>query len=101
MNDIFDQDIKFLPGVGPRRRDILEKDINVTTWGQMLEYYPYKYVDRSRIYSIRELSGDMPYVQIKGRILSFEEFATGPRQKRIVAHFSDGMGVVDIVWLRV
>lgn len=100
MNDIFGQDIKFLPGVGPRRRDILEKDINVTTWGQMLEYYPYKYVDRSRIYSIRELSGDMPYVQIKGRILSFEEFATGPRQKRIVAHFSDGMGVVDIVWFR-
>lgn len=100
MNDILDQDIKFLPGVGPRRRDILEKDINVTTWGQMLEYYPYKYVDRSRIYSIRELSGDMPYVQIKGRILSFEEFATGPRQKRIVAHFSDGVGVVDIVWFR-
>lgn len=66
----------------------------------MLEYYPYKYVDRSRIYSIRELSGDMPYVQIKGRILSFEEFATGPRQKRIVAHFSDGVGVVDIVWFR-
>ena len=100
MNEIFDQDIKFLPGVGPRRRDILEKDINVTTWGQMLEYYPYKYVDRSRIYSIRELSGDMPYVQIKGRILSFEEFITGPRQKRIVAHFSDGAGVVDIVWFR-
>lgn len=100
MSEVLDQDIKYLPGVGPRRRDILGKDLNITTWGQLLEYYPYKYIDRSRVYSIRELMGDMPFVQIKGRILSFEEFATGIRQKRIVAHFSDGTGVVDLVWFR-
>ena len=63
-----------------------------------MEYYPYKYVDRTKVYAIRELNGDMPFVQVKGKILSFEEFAMGNRKKRIVAHLSDGTGVADIVW---
>lgn len=95
---ILDQDIKFLPGMGPRRKDVFNKEVDVHTWGDLLEYYPYKYVDRSRIYSIDELRGDMPFVQVKGRILAFEEFAMGARKKRIVAHFTDGHGVVDLVW---
>ena len=95
---ILDQDIMYLPGMGPRRKDIFNKELDIRTWGDLLEYYPYKYVDRSRIYAIDELRGDMPYVQIKGRILSYEEFAMGARKKRIVAHFSDGHGVVDLVW---
>ena len=96
--DILSQDIMYLSGVGPKRKDILNEQINVKTWGDMLEYYPYKYVDRSKIYRINELTGDMPYVQIKGKILSFEEYAMGARKKRIVAHFSDGFGVADLVW---
>lgn len=96
--DILSQDIMYLSGVGPKRKDILNQQINVKTWGDMLEYYPYKYVDRSKIYHINELTGDMPYVQIKGKILSFEEYAMGTRKKRIVAHFSDGFGVADLVW---
>ena len=96
--DILSQDIMYLSGVGPKRKDILNQQINVKTWGDMLEYYPYKYVDRSKIYHINELTGDMPYVQIKGKILSFEEYAMGARKKRIVAHFSDGFGVADLVW---
>ena len=99
-NDILDQDISFLTGVGPRRKEILSKELGMNTWRDLLEYYPYKYVDRSRIYRIRELSADMPFVQIRGRILSFEEFEMGPRKKRVVAHFSDGEGVADIVWFR-
>ena len=98
MLDILQQDIKFVPGVGPHRKDILEKELGVKTFGELLEYYPYKYVDRSHIYSISDLSGEMPYVQLKGNILSFEEFDMGPRKKRIVAHFSDGSGIVDLVW---
>ena len=96
--DILSQDIMYLSGVGPKRKGILNQQINVKTWGDMLEYYPYKYVDRSKIYRINELTGDMPYVQIKGKILSFEEYAMGARKKRIVAHFSDGFGVADLVW---
>ncbi|MCD8306237.1 MAG: ATP-dependent DNA helicase RecG [Prevotella sp.] len=95
---ILDQDIKYLPGVGPRRTQILAAELNIRTWGDLLEYYPYKYVDRSKIYSIGELEGTMPFVQIRAKILSFEEFAMGARRKRIVAHVSDGTGVADIVW---
>ena len=96
--DILSQDIMYLPGVGPNRKDIFNKELDIHTWGDLLENYPYKYVDRSRIYAIHELTGDMPFVQIRGKILSFEEFEMSPRKKRVVAHFSDGRGVVDLVW---
>ena len=98
MFDILGQDIMYLPGVGPKRKTILERELGIRTWGDLLEYYPYKYVDRSRIYHIDELNGTMPYVQIRGHILSFEEFSRGGRQKRVVAHFTDGHGIVDLVW---
>ena len=100
MTSILDQDIMYLPGVGPKRKEILSKELNVQTWRDLLEYYPYKYVDRSKVYAIDELNGTMPFVQIKGKILSFEEFSNGARKKRIVAHFTDGHGVVDLVWFR-
>ena len=96
--DILSQDIMYLPGVGPQRKELLKKELEVSTWGGLLEYYPYKYVDRSRIYAISELTSDMPFVQIKGRILSFEEFEMGTRKKRVVAHFTDDHGVMDLVW---
>lgn len=98
--DILEQDIMYLPGMGPKRKEILNKELNIFSWGDLLEYYPYKYVDRSRLYHINELSADMPFVQLKGRILSFEEFEMGARKKRVVAHVSDGTGVIDIVWFR-
>ena len=98
MHSILDQDIMYLPGVGPRRKEILSRELGINTYGDLAEYYPYKYVDRSRLYTIDELTTDMPFVQLKGRILSFDEFVMGPRKKRIVAHFSDGHGVVDLVW---
>lgn len=100
MNSILDQDIMYLSGVGPKRKEILSKELGINSYNDLLEYYPYKYVDRSRIYTINELVSDMPFVQIKGKILSFDEFEMGPRKKRIVAHFSDGTGVCDIVWFR-
>ena len=96
--DILQQDIKFIPGVGPRRKELLNKELGIETFGDLLEYYPYKYVDRSKIYTIGELVGEMPFVQIKGKILSFEEFDMGPRKKRVVAHVTDGTGFVDLVW---
>ncbi len=98
MDNILDQDVKFLTGVGPQRKLLLSKELGVETYGDLLSYYPYKYVDRSRIYGIDELNSEMPYVQIKGRILSYEQFDMGGRKKRLVAHFSDGRGVVDLVW---
>ena len=98
MLDILNQDIQYLPGVGPKKRDMLQKELGISKISDLLEYYPYKYVDRSRIYTINELRSDMPFVQVKGRILGFEEFGSGPRKKRLVAHFTDGTGIADIVW---
>ncbi len=98
--DILSQDIMYLAGVGPLRKDTLASQLGIKTWGDLLEYYPYKYVDRSKVYRISELTGDMPFVQVKGKILSFETSTADRRQKRVVAHFSDGHGVVDLVWFR-
>ena len=100
MNNILDQDIMYLPGVGPKKKEILSKELGINSYGDLLEYYPYKYVDRSKVFHISELTADMPFVQIKGKILSYEEIDTGKRNKLLVAHFSDGFGVVDLVWYR-
>ena len=95
---ILDQDIKYVPGVGPVKKALLAKEIGVETVGQMLEYYPYKYVDRSKVYRICDIAGEMPFVQVRGRFAGFEQFDMGPRRTRIVAHFTDGTGFIDIVW---
>ena len=96
--NILDQDIMYLPGVGPNRKKMLNQELGIHTYGDLLEYYPYKYVDRSKVYTVHELTGDMPFVQVVGRILSFETFEMGPRKERVVAHFSDGTGIIDLVW---
>ena len=100
MSSILDQDIKYLPSVGPKTKEILSTELGIHSYGDLLEYYPYKYVDRSKIFHISELTSEMPFVQIKGKILSYEEIDTGKRNKMLVAHFSDGYGVVDLVWFR-
>ena len=99
MPDLSTRDIKFLQGVGPQRAAILNKELNVYSLHDLLYYFPYKYVDRSRLYYIHEIDGNMPYIQLRGRILTFEALGEG-RQRRLVAHFSDGTGVVDLVWFQ-
>lgn len=98
MYDFLQQDIKFLPGVGPKRKEILSKELGINTFGDLLEYYPYKYVDRTHVYTIRELTPDMAFVQVVGEVLSFDETDIGPRKKRLVARFSDGTAVCELVW---
>lgn len=98
MTDIWNQDVQYVPGVGPARKKLLMNERDIHTVGDLLEYFPYKHVDRSRIYAIRELNSDMPFVQIKGRILSFEQFDKGRGKQRMVAHFTDGVAVADLVW---
>ena len=99
MTDILQQDIQYLAGVGPNRRKMLSEELGITTFGDLLQYFPYKHVDRSRLYAIHELTGDMPFVQVKGHILSFETFKMSARKERVVAHFTDGSGrVMDLTW---
>lgn len=99
MFDWEERDIKFLPGVGPQRADILGKELDIHTFHDLLYYFPYKHIDRSQLYCIRELMADMPYVQLRGQITSFETVGEG-YQRRMVAHFTDGTGEVDLVWFK-
>lgn len=91
-------DIQYLPGVGPRRMEMLKKELGICSCGDLILHFPYKYIDRSHIYRIREVTGDMPYVQIKGMILSYETFDMGGTRKRVVAHFTDGEHIMDLTW---
>ncbi len=99
MFDITTRDIKYLQGVGPQRATVLNKELNLFSLHDLLYYFPYKYVDRSRLYYIHEIDGNMPYIQLKGEILSFETLGEG-RQRRLVGHFSDGTGIIDLVWFQ-
>lgn len=93
------RDIKYLPGVGPQRAALLEKELQIVSFKDLLYYFPYKYVDRSRLYTIGEIDGNMPYIQLRGKVLSFETFGEGAK-RRLVGHFSDGTGVIDLVWFQ-
>jgi ATP-dependent DNA helicase RecG len=99
MFDLSSRDIKYISGIGPQRAAILNKELEIFSMRDLIYYFPYKYVDRSRIYRISEIDGNMPYIQLKGEILSLETMGEG-RQKRLIAHFSDGTGVVDLVWFQ-
>lgn len=99
MFDLTTRDIKYLSGVGPQRASVLNKELSIYSLHDLLYYFPYKYVDRSRIYYIQEIDGAMPYIQLKGEILGFETAGEG-RQRRLIAHFSDGTGIVDLVWFQ-
>ena len=68
MPDFLDTNITYLQGVGPKRAELLSKELNINTFGDLLWYFPYKYIDRTKFYKISELDPDLPFVQIKGVI---------------------------------
>ncbi|MDR0939129.1 MAG: ATP-dependent DNA helicase RecG [Mediterranea sp.] len=99
MFDLSTRDIKFISGVGPQKAAVLAKEVGVRSLHDLIYYFPYKYVDRSRVYRVNEIDGNMPYIQLKGQILGFETVGEG-RKRRLMAHFTDGTGVVDLVWFQ-
>ena len=94
---VLDTELTYLPGIGPKRADLLQKELGLKTWGDLLYYFPYKHIDRSRLYRTSELTSDMPFVQIRGQFISFEQVGEG-RKMRLIGHFTDGYGWVDCVW---
>src|SRR6056297_1768288 len=99
MPDFLQQDIKFLTGVGPKRAELLNKELEIFTFEDLLYYFPYKYIDRSRFYQVRDLNPELPHIQLKGKIIGFE-YIGGGRKKRLVAYFTDGTGTIELVWFR-
>ena len=97
MFDPADTDIKYLAGVGPKRAELLNKQLGIRSCRDLLYYFPFRYVDRSRIYTIAELTSDMPDIQIKGHFVSFTIHGEGAK-RRLQGLFSDGTGIIDVVW---
>lgn len=92
-------DIKYLAGVGPKKADLLKKEIGIYSVEDLLYYFPYKYIDRSHIYRICEITGSMPYIQLRGKIMSFDPVGEG-RNRRLTAKFGDGTGIIELVWFK-
>jgi len=99
VDKILDTELKFLPGVGPKRAELLQKELHLVTFRDLLFYFPFKYIDRSKFYAIAEITEDLSYVQVRGKIVGFSFVGEG-RGKRLVASFTDGKGVVDLVWFK-
>jgi ATP-dependent DNA helicase RecG len=89
----------YLPGVGPQKADVLRKELDIVSWEDMIYYFPYKYIDRSKIFKIREINGNMPYIQLKGKIRNYETLGEGSA-RRLIADFYDDTGNIELVWFR-
>lgn len=99
MPDLYSLNIKYLPGVGPKRAELLAQELEIRSFHDLLYYFPYKYIDRSKTYRICELDGNMPYIQLKGRIIAYSTHGEGAR-RRLSATFSDGTGSIELVWFK-
>lgn len=99
MTGIFDTRIEYLKGVGPQKAELLNKELNIFTYGEMLQHYPFRYEDRTKFFKIRELSDDLENVQVIARIKKVELIGTGGK-KRLVAHVFDDTGEMEMTWFK-
>ncbi|WP_321299489.1 ATP-dependent DNA helicase RecG [Marinifilum fragile] len=99
MSELAGLDIKFLAGVGPKRASILNQELSIYSYEDLLYHFPYKYIDRTKFYSIREINSKLPYIQVRGQITGIETLGE-KRQQRLVAYFTDGEDTMELVWFK-
>ncbi|MEO6884579.1 MAG: ATP-dependent DNA helicase RecG [Bacteroidia bacterium] len=99
MNSLLDTPIEYLKGIGPQRADLLKKELQLFTYGDLITWYPFRYVDRTRFYKVKEITADLPYVQLRGKIISLKTVGE-KRAKRLVAQLADDTGTVELVWFQ-
>ena len=97
--ELLDSEIKFLSGVGPKRAELLEKELGIHTFRDLLYHFPFKYVDRTKFYSIKDINSEEAYIQLRGKLTDIDIVGIRQRQ-RLVAHFSDGTGIIELVWFK-
>ena len=100
MANILESDIKFLPGVGPKKGELLSKELNISTFKDLLYFFPFRYIDRSRIYSISELAPTIAYIQVRGKITSVTLAGNTPSNKRLVATLKDHTGAIELIFFK-
>lgn len=96
---ILENPIEYLKGVGPTRAELLKKELSIYTYSDLLHHFPFRYIDKSLIYNICDLSEDLPYIQLRGKIIKFEEKGKF-KSKRLIAHFQDDTGIIELVWFK-
>ena len=97
MNSLRQFDPKFIKGIGPSRAELLKKHLDIVSAYDLIRHYPLHYVDRTSVYKISDLAGEMPALQLRGRFLNFQILGEGAK-RRLVGAFSDGTGIIEIVW---
>ncbi len=99
MSELSTKDIKFLAGVGPKKAELLKKEMEISSFEDVLYYFPYRYIDRSKYYKIKELTSSSSYIQIKGKITQMERQGE-VRKQRLSAQFSDGENTIELIWFK-
>lgn len=99
MSFDFQKPIEFLKGVGPQRADVLKKELGIFVYDDLLNYYPFRYVDKSKVHSVNEVNNDTQYYQLKGKIISLSELGE-KNKKRLSVRFEDETGSVELVWFK-
>jgi ATP-dependent DNA helicase RecG len=99
MSNFLETKIEFLKGIGPLRGDLLKKEFGIYTYYDLLTLYPFRYVDRSKFYKIKDITEDLPYVQLKGKIIK-TELLGDKFQKRFLAYLKDETGVIELIWFQ-
>ena len=100
MSTILDSDIKFLPGVGPKRAELLSSELNIKCFRDMLFFFPFRYIDRTKIYSISEVESSMSFIQLRGKITRVNIIGEKGPARRLVATLSDSTGVIDLIFFK-
>ena len=98
MQELFNS-IEYLKGVGPKRAELLRKELGIHTFGDLLHYFPFRYVDKTKFYKTSEINSDLPYVQLVGHINNLQEVGA-KHSKRLTAKFQDENGAIELVWFK-
>ncbi|MBL7873317.1 MAG: ATP-dependent DNA helicase RecG [Cyclobacteriaceae bacterium] len=99
MANFFDTSLEFIKGVGPQRAALLQKELSLSTFGDLIQYYPFRHEDRTQFYKVKEVNDTMPHVQLKGKITDFELIGVGFK-KRLIGYFEDDTGELELVWFQ-
>ena len=97
---ILNREIKYLPGVGPKKAELLFRELEVATYGDMLYYFPFRYIDRTRFYAVNEITLEMQYVQMRGKVVAQRTEGTGKQRKRMIFTFTDGTGHIELIFFQ-
>ncbi|MDY0332577.1 MAG: ATP-dependent DNA helicase RecG [Bacteroidales bacterium] len=100
MASIWDTNIQFLQGMGPKRAEELKKSLNIVTYGDLIRHYPFRYIDRTRFYAIREITPDLASMQLRGTVKDMRIVAAGSPKQRLVVLLEDATGTIELVFFK-